>query len=224
MRIIEQFFRVLAPDECVVCGQEGSLLCAECASVNLPSLPERCYRCFRQSAGFITCQNCRKHSVLKFVRVRTEYNEIAKKLVHQLKFEFTQTAAKTIAKEQNKLLSDLAKNVLIVHVPAATSHIRKRGFDQSALIAHELSKILNLPHIHALARLGQQRQVGSKREVREKQMQNAFRPLSLPVIMDAHILLIDDVLTTGSTLESAALTLRRAGAASVSAITFAQAI
>jgi len=224
MKIIEHFFTLIAPDECLVCGAEGSLLCVACSSVKLQKLPERCYRCFKQMAGYKTCLSCRRHSVLKYVFTRTEYDQLAKNLIYALKFSFTKSAARPIAREIAGLLPPLPKNTVIVHVPAATSHARQRGFDQSALLARELSKLLNLPHIHALARIGQQRQVGASRSVREQQMKNAYRALSLSVIKDANILLVDDVTTTGSTLEAAGLTLRRAGAASVSAAVFAQAI
>lgn len=223
MRIFEQLFRVLSPDECLNCGSEGSLLCQSCTPVKFGYMPERCYRCFKQMAGFKTCPTCRRFSVLKYVYVRSEYCPIARELIHKLKFSFTQSAAKTIAREISKSLPDLNPNTIIVHVPAATSHVRQRGFDQAALIARELSNITGLRHISALARLGQQRQVGANSELRQKQMKNAYRPLSVPTIKGMDILLVDDVLTTGSTLESAGLTLRIAGAATVSAAVFAQA-
>lgn len=224
MRLIEHFFQLLAPHECFNCGQEGSLLCNECATNVLPRIPSRCYRCFRQSLNYSTCPVCRCHSVLKHVWVRTQYNEPAKELVHELKFNFAKDAAQQIARKMYETLPQLRADTVIVHVPTASSHVRQRGFDQSALIARELSALTGLHHVHGLGRLGQQRQVGASSTLRQQQMKNAFRPLSRGAIKGKQVLLVDDVLTTGSTLEAAALALHQAGAASVSAVVFAQAV
>jgi ComF family protein len=143
--------------------------------------------------------------------------------VHELKFSFAKDAARKIAEELQTVLPLLDAETVIVHVPAASSHVRRRGFDQSALIARELSYLTGLPHVHVLARLGQQRQVGASSKIRQQQMKHAFRSIAGSVVTEVPVLLIDDVLTTGSTLEAAALTLRRAGAKTVSAVTFAQA-
>jgi len=223
VRIIEHFFGLLAPHDCLNCGREGSLLCSDCSAINLESVPERCYYCYRASSNSTTCPACRHYSVLKHVWVRSDYTKTAKQLVHALKFNFAKDAAGQIAKELQKVLPSINENTVIVHVPAASSHVRRRGFDQSALIARELSHLLGLPHVHGLSRIGQQHQVGATAETRRKQMKEAFRSVSTPVIDGMQVLLVDDVLTTGSTLEAAALALRRAGAKSVSAVCFAQA-
>jgi competence protein ComFC len=223
VKLIEHFFRLLAPDECLNCGVEGSLLCIRCAKSELQDIPVRCYRCYRLSPGSKTCNVCRHHTVLKSVWIRTGYVQAAKKVVHELKFNFARDAARLIAREMATTLPVPLVNTVLVHVPATTKHIRHRGFDQSALIARELSHILNVPHVHALSRLGQQRQVGSTRSVRLKQMDGAFRVVSLHAVQNEHILLVDDVLTTGSTLESAAHALKMSGVKTVSAVCFAQA-
>lgn len=223
MRIIEHFFSFLAPHDCIVCGKEGSLLCSGCAKTNLEPFPSRCYRCFRQTLNYSTCPACRHHSVLKHVWIRSSYNETAKHVVHELKFTFAKDAAKEIAAELKTILPNISPETVIVHIPASTSHVRQRGFDQSALIARELSYETRLPHVHALSRIGQQRQVGSSATTRQQQMKHAFRAVAAHTIKDMHVLLVDDVLTTGSTLEAAATALKHAGALSVSAVVFAQA-
>jgi predicted amidophosphoribosyltransferase len=72
-------------------------------------------------------------------------------------------------------------------------------------------------------RIGQAHQVGAGRAQRKKQLDGVFRPRHIERIKGQHIILVDDVLTTGATLESAARTLRRAGAAQVDAWVFAKA-
>lgn len=212
MLIFEHLFKVIAPHDCLLCGAEGRLICNACAPSSFTALPERCYRCYKLSMDCKTCQVCRHHSVLKNVWVRTAYDQPARQLIHALKFTHAKPAAVIIAAEINKILPRLDPNTIISHVPAATSHVRARGFDQSALIARELSKLTGLRHINTLARIGQQRQVGSTRQVRLRQVGHAFRPISVSIIQGSHILLVDDVLTTGATVESAALTLKTAGA------------
>jgi len=223
MRLLEHFFALIAPHECVHCGLEGVILCDGCAKGQLEALPERCYRCYRLAPQSKTCLVCRHHSVLKHVWVSTGYTPSARKVVHSLKFDFARASAKLIALRILPTLPTLPAGTVITHVPAATSHVRQRGFDQSALIARELSVLLGIPHIHALARRGQQRQVGATRQTRKEQMRDAFRVVSLESIHNTDVLLVDDVLTTGSTIESAALALRRGGARTVSAAVFAQA-
>jgi predicted amidophosphoribosyltransferase len=111
--------------------------------------------------------------------------------------------------------------VLIAYVPTAPQRVRERGYDQAALIAKELAIRSKLPYHTLLARTGTQRQLGQQRAVRKEQMTGAFRSLDKIDLQDKHVLLIDDVLTTGATCEAAARALRQAGAKRVSAAVFA---
>ncbi len=221
MRVFEYFFRVVAPHDCLICGDEGRLVCYDCISSSLTLLAERCYRCNRLSPACKTCAVCRHHSGLRNVWVRTVYTEPARKLIHALKFTHAKDAAAVIAAELYAIMPALAPGTIITHVPAATSHVRMRGFDQSALIARELARLMDRRHINTLARVGQQRQVGASRFTRQQQMAGAFRPIATSVINKSDILVVDDVLTTGSTIEAAGLSLKTAGARTVTAVVFA---
>jgi predicted amidophosphoribosyltransferase len=77
-------------------------------------------------------------------------------------------------------------------------------------------------HASLLARYGQTRQVGATRQKRQQQVDNMFAVRKPELIKDAHILLIDDILTTGASLEAAAKILKAAGAKQVDAAVFAQ--
>jgi predicted amidophosphoribosyltransferase len=99
--------------------------------------------------------------------------------------------------------------------------VRQRGYDQALLIAKSLSQRLGRPYVPLLARMGDQRQVGHSRITRLNQMEGAFRPLNTMILKNRHVLLVDDVLTTGATCEAAARILRSNGAKRVSAAVFA---
>jgi ComF family protein len=240
MNIIEQIVRIFAPHLCVDCGMEADrLLCASCAGA-LSRLPSRCYRCLRPTAKYGMCDACAPQSALRYVLAAVSYRAAAKDLVHGLKFQRAQAAAGEMAGVLAPLLTGawgatcndllasnvprgMLPNVVLVHVPTATSRVRARGYDQARLLARELSRRTGLPHQTLLARAGQVRQVGAGRTARLQQLRQAFRPVRPAAIIGRHVVLVDDVLTTGATLEMAAQALRRAGAAQVSAVVFAQA-
>jgi len=143
--------------------------------------------------------------------------------VYRLKFARAQAAAETIADIMADHYRLLESDILVVHIPTATSRVRMRGYDQAALITRYLGRKLGLPNRKVLFRHGQTRQVGAGREERKHQLRNVFFIPSSKAVKNRHILLVDDVITTGATIEEAAKTLLQAGAASVHVLAFAQA-
>ncbi|HEX3568543.1 MAG TPA: phosphoribosyltransferase family protein [Candidatus Saccharimonadales bacterium] len=143
-------------------------------------------------------------------------------MIAGLKFARAQAAAADIAMQMAHLHADMAPTV-ITHLPTASRRIRLRGYDQSALIARSLAQQLRIPYIPLLIRMSQHRQVGESRAARQAAARNLFRAKTMPLVRRAHVLVVDDVITTGASLEAAASVLRAAGAARVDAITFAAA-
>lgn len=221
MNIIERTLDIIAPHNCLLCGAEGRLICNWCAPEAFEPVPPRCYLCHKITNNYATCQKCRRHSGLKNVWVRTEYNNSAKKLIKAFKFERAQAAATIIAGYMKDCLPFI-EDYLIIPVPTATSRYRYRGYEHSKLLAKELSKLTRLAYFPHLARLGQTRQVGAKRAIRLKQLEGSFRVIKPNDLVKRKILLVDDVTTTGATLGIAAKALNQAGAKQVSAIVFAQ--
>lgn len=222
MLLLERALAFLAPHECIVCGREGSLLCEACAFEELIPVPSRCYRCLKVTKDFRVCMSCRRSVRLKHVWVAQDYQEHAKKLVRLFKYERAKAAAMPIARQMADTLPYFAKDVIIAHIPTATSRQRHRGYDQSELIARSIVKLKGLEYAPLLERSGQARQVGSTRQQRFAQAQQMFRLETKRDIRGSSILLIDDILTTGASLEAAAQVLKRAGAKDVSAAVFAQ--
>jgi ComF family protein len=223
MSFIDKLIGNIAPYDCVGCGYEGLIACADCLA-GLTALPERCYRCARLSRRSYTCEACGRSSGLRQVHVATAYGDLAKKLVWQLKFHGVQAGARVMAGRMAPLaLAKPQRSALLVPVPTATSRARGRGYDQAKLLARELSRQTGLPYADCLGRSGQTHQVGASRAQRQRQLQQAFRLKPRKTSAPRAIILVDDVLTTGATLEAAAATFSRAGFKEIRAIVFAQA-
>lgn len=220
MPVIEQIISVFAPHSCVDCGAEGQLLCVSCAKRLQPAVA-RCYRCHKVSATGATCKSCRSQTKLARVQVLTAYEGVARRLVWQLKFG----RARAGAVEIGRLLAPFVDgdDIVLVPVPTATSRVRQRGYDQAVLIARALSRAADSPFASLLIRRGQHRQVGMSRARRQQQLKNVLYVRRPERVRGAHIILVDDVITTGATLEAATAALKAAGAKRVEAIVFAQA-
>lgn len=217
MHAFELLFSTIAPHQCLSCKAEGSLLCKTC-QLGLSPAPSTCYRCAYAPSNGI-CVPCREISPLRSLWAATTFDGVAQQLVHALKFGRAPAAAIPMAQLLCK--RPLPRHIIVSHVPTATSRVRMRGYDQSALLARHISKIINLPYIPLLSRHGQQRQLGQNREKRHQQLQKAFYVRNYRDCSDASVLLVDDVITTGSTLESAAQALYTAGARQVHGAVFA---
>lgn len=219
--MIEHIIELIAPHHCLGCGQAGTLLCSECEQ-DIVAAPGVCYRCGKQQCDKRLCVACSSNTPLAALYAAARYEGHAKKLVQKLKFDRATAAAEPMARLMAKSIP-LHPEMIVVPVPTASSRVRARGYDQAARIAMKVAKQLNLSYAPLLSRIGQQRQVGSDKVVRQKQMQNAFQLHGKQLYEHKTVLLIDDVLTTGSTIEAAARTLRQRGFADIRAAVFAAA-
>lgn len=222
MHIIERAISVFAPHTCLGCCQEGCLLCDGCVA-SLETIPSRCYRCKAVTYDYATCKSCARSTPLRHVIVYTHHQSLAKELLHRMKYERARAGTAEIAAMLETIVPILDGVTVLCHVPTATSRVRVRGYDHAFLIARSLEAHLKIPAKRLLGRIGQAHQVGSNRANRIKQLQGSFRPIHPEQIRGKHVLLVDDVLTTGATLETAARVLKKAGAKRVSALVFAQA-
>lgn len=228
MSVFEAVIGWLAPPTCISCGKEGSSICRKCAAGRITPFGERCWRCNRLSTGSITCHSCRHTGSPGRVWIATNYDGVARTVLSSFKFEHQRAAALPIAEMMADTLltsdSGALKNndYLVVPVTTATARVRERGFDHTGLLAENVAFTLRLNNSNALRRLGQARQLGSKREDRLVQLNGSFAVRNPLKVRGRNILLVDDVVTTGGTMIAAAKALRAAGAKSVDAIIFAK--
>ncbi|MCL0088986.1 ComF family protein [Dehalococcoidia bacterium] len=149
---------------------------------------------------------------------------MARDAVHHLKYRNLKALARPLAKlmaeylESNPLPTDI-----LVAVPLHSKRVRQRGYNQSDLLAEELSHLIDLPTASgSLVRLrNTPSQVSLGAEARRSNVQGAFRCKN-QVCQGKGVLLVDDVCTTGATLNACALALKEAGAASVWGLTFSR--
>ena len=114
---------------------------------------------------------------------------------------------------------------LIIPVPLHWQRLLKRGYNQSQLLARFLAKKINLPLAPSVLVRTKNTppQVGLSRNQREKNLKKAFLVKKPSLVEGKKLLLIDDVITTGATIEEASRTLKRAGAELVGVLAFARA-
>ena len=146
------------------------------------------------------------------------YEGVGKEIVHALKYRgYTRLVEKLAAPMLSKALSGRGTFDSIVPVPLHPARLRKRGFNQAALLARGISGRINIPVSDTLQVVRNTRdQVELSAAERRANVAGAF---SARARTRGRILLVDDVLTTGATLNACASTLLRAGAAEVHAAT-----
>lgn len=219
----KEIIKLVAPHVCFVCGRTGELACAGCLESAVTRKAATCYRCNRLSPEFKTCHKCRPHSRLRRVIVASQYEGVVKQLIHMLKYENGVDAAPLLAELIGRRLSPLSSQYdVIVPVPIQPRKYRQRGYNQAELLARSLSKRLGLIVVRVLYRRGSVSQVGANRTTRLTQLEGKVYLHKSQVIAGKRILLVDDVVTTGGTLNECAKVLKAGGAKSVDAAVVAK--
>lgn len=213
--------RLFFTSRCLLCGkivEQERDICEDCEKNICRIEHPVCGKC----ADSIHVCRCRKYR-------RTAYDSAAavfyyrnsiKDGIHTLKFKRITSGAEFFGREMYEIYKTCYadKDIdLIIPVPLYKTKIRDRGYNQSMLIAKEISKLSGLPISKALCKIKDTPiQHFLKREEREKNLRGAF--CADKSVKGKKILLIDDVITTGSTFNECAKELKRAGAESVYAL------
>ena len=158
-------------------------------------------------------------------RAAVAYGEVPRGLAIRLKYVRKVAIARTMARYMAPLVSRDG-NAILVPVPLHRSRLWRRGFNQSALVARELSRRLSIAtQPFALRRVKRTPPLkGMSPLQRRKTVAGAFRIANKGAVAGKTVILVDDVLTTGSTAEACARALKRAGAARVELVSWARVV
>jgi ComF family protein len=218
---------LVLPPRCGSCRRVGSWLCGAClALVRSPSEP-LCVRCGRELEFAGGGCGCRRHlRSLARVRAAAVYDGPLERAIHRYKYEGWRALAPALGGLlAERLASQVPASAFVVWVPLHRARRRSRGYDQVELLAAELRRRLGLRSPRGrLARLRDTPpQVGLDRVRRRENVAGAFAWRG-PRLAGEPVVVVDDVMTTGSTLEACAAALRAAGSGPVHGLTLARVI
>lgn len=221
-----QLLDLLFPPRCVGCRRIGAWLCAECQS-QIPRVePPFCVQCGDKVTADDLCTRCRT-SPLQIERIRAvAYFEGAlREAIHHLKYKGRTALAKPLGNLMTTYWQQHPMPVdVVVPVPLHATRLRERGYNQAALLARELTQRtgLTLNERTLVRKRATAPQVELSAMQRRENVHDAFC-CSDGELAEKRVLLIDDVCTTGATLEACAVALLESGAHSVQALTLARA-
>lgn len=237
-KITESFFDLIFPKFCVGCKKEGLYVCADCKSRLQINYYPFCPVCKNKIP---LNQKCPSHkTALKFCLSPFSYdNVLIKDLIHNFKYNFIKSIGPELSEfmiesiknsnllnrfPTNKLTGQQANELIIIPVPLHKKRLAWRGFNQSEILAKKISKELNMDIFSGLKRVKNtppQIDMTDKKQ-RQENIKNAFTCKKSNKLKYKIAILIDDMVTTGSTLEECARILKKNGAKEVWALTVAK--
>ncbi len=228
LKMLKVVLDLVFPCSCVNCGKwvrsADYHICPGCRSDIRPA-ENSCAVC----GGLLdsgNCTICRSRKVFVKGNIPVyEYDGSVKKLLHGLKFHSLRNAYMNFIPEMARAAAGLpVKPDLITFVPMSRRKQAERGYNQSALIARAIGRNLGIPYVRVLMeRSGYRSQRGLGRVDRYINVIDRYKACDIIKFTGRTILLVDDVFTTGSTINECSRQLLRCGASAVYSITVARA-
>ena len=219
---------LLFPQWCVGCGKGGDFLCASCCQSLTKITPPVCPRCGKPQPSGILCPTCVGwQAAIDGMRSPFRFDGTIRQAIHQLKYRNLRALATPLAKLLYEYLStNHVPGEALVPVPLHHKRLRERGYNQSSLLSRELGKLLNLPVVDNCLVREQHTPPQARTATVDERRSNVAGAFTCRDhrLQDKQILLIDDVSTSGATLDACAVALKAAGVSSVWGLVLAREI
>jgi len=228
--ILKNFLlNIFFPKFCLGCEKEGTYFCEDCKACL--EISEDNF-CLCKSPKRLTeggkCNNCQPKELNGLYFTVSYRNKLIKKLIRQFKYE---PYIKELAEPLTSLIithfllldkgNQIRKGKILVPIPLSKRRLRERGFNQAEEIAKNLSKFLEIPLCNCLVKIKETpSQVDLSKKERRENVKGVFEIDE--EAKDKRILLVDDVYTTGTTMNEAAKVLKEAGAKEVWGVVIAR--
>lgn len=223
--ILDLFF----PPQCVGCKATTDYFCVDCEAKLTYITPPICNKCgYPNLDSASSCYQCQIHPLEYMDAIRSvAFFEKGpfRSAIHKFKYQNNQVLSKSFARLLAKFYTASDLNVdIILPVPLHKSRYKERGYNQSNLLAVELSKLLNKKTSNKilLRHTATKSQMTLNAQERKTNVKNAFTCCS-DLLAGKAVLLIDDVCTTGATLDACAQALKKVNASMVYGLTLARA-
>lgn len=206
--MIDNIVSIVAPHHCCGCDRIGDLLCDNCKYDIISEQKVVCIVCGKPAVNGL-CNEC----IVSYERAWLvgERDGVLQRLIGLYKFERAKAAYRSLGDLLLEVMPQLPSNTIIVPIPTTSSRIRERGYDHMLLIAKYIAKKRNLRCSQLIERKNNTKQRHASAKKRQQQAANAFMLVG-KVNKDVPYLIIDDVMTTGSTIKFATELLNKNGA------------
>jgi ComF family protein len=213
MNLLENALSFLFPKKCIMCKKYGEIICDNC--IRRIEKYER--------VQIIKFQNKNLNSLIYFFK----YEKLIRKLMLQYKFFDKPVIAEVFAKiilKNEKLCGNLKFYDIITSVPMYKKKKLSRGYNQTELFAKKIADNLNIDYNSQvlIKNVDNKRQSSLTFKQRQDNVKNVFEVLNSENIKNKNVILIDDIYTTGATLEECAKVLKKAGAKNVLGLVIAK--